>query len=123
MLDRITINQLRTFIAMCEETSFTGAARHLRPAQSAVSRAISALETALGLELFERDARRAELTAAGRSLIPDVRAVIARTEEVKNRAKSISAKGVPRAMKLRTGCSLSRSVVVAPGEAATLLAA
>ena len=95
MLDTVTINQLRTFIAVCEETSFTGAARRLRRAQSAVSHAISALETALGLELFERDARRAELTAAGRSLIPDARAVIARTEEMKNRAKSISSEGVP----------------------------
>lgn len=96
MLDTITINQLRTFIAVCEEMSFTGAARRLRRAQSAVSHAIAALETALGLELFERDARKAELTAAGRSLLPDARAVIARTEEMKNRAKSISAEGVPR---------------------------
>src|ERR1700690_1875964 len=96
MLDTVTINQLRTFIAVCEETSFTGAARRLRRAQSAVSHAISALETALGVELLERDARRAELTDAGRSLLPDARAVVARTEELKNRAKSISAEGVPR---------------------------
>ncbi|WP_258234459.1 LysR family transcriptional regulator [Cupriavidus pinatubonensis] len=75
---------------------FTGAARRLRRAQSAVSHAISALEAALGVELFERDTRRAELTAAGRSLIPDARAVITRTEDMKNRAKSISAEGVPR---------------------------
>ena len=95
MLDTVTINQLRTFIAVCEETSFTGAARRLRRAQSAVSHAISALETALGVELFGRDARRAALTAAGRSLLPDARAVVARTEEMKNRAKSISAEGVP----------------------------
>jgi DNA-binding transcriptional LysR family regulator len=96
VLDTVTINQLRSFIAVCEETSFTGAARRLRRAQSAVSHAISALETALGVELFERDARRAELTDAGRSLLPDARAVVARTEELKNRAKSISAEGVPR---------------------------
>jgi DNA-binding transcriptional LysR family regulator len=96
VLDTVTINQLRTFIAVCEETSFTGAARRLRRAQSAVSHAISALETALGVELFERDARRAELTAAGRSLLPDARAIVARTEELKNRAKSISAEGAPR---------------------------
>ncbi len=95
MLDTVTINQLRTFIAVCEESSFTGAARRLRRAQSAVSHAISALETALGVELFGRDSRRAALTAAGRSLLPDARAVVARTEEMKNRAKSISAEGVP----------------------------
>jgi DNA-binding transcriptional LysR family regulator len=96
VLDTVTINQLRTFVAVCEETSFTGAARRLRRAQSAVSHAISALETGLGVELFERDARRAELTAAGRSLLPDARAVIARTEDLKNRAKSISVEGVAR---------------------------
>jgi DNA-binding transcriptional LysR family regulator len=96
VLETVTINQLRTFVAVCEEISFTGAARRLRRAQSAVSHAISALETALGVELFERNARKPELTAAGRSLLPDARAVIARTEELKNRAKSISAEGVPR---------------------------
>jgi DNA-binding transcriptional LysR family regulator len=96
MLDTVTINQLRTFLAVCEETSFTGAARRLRRAQSAVSHAISALETALGVELFERSARRAVLTAAGRALLSDARAVISRTEEMKNRAKSIAAEGVPR---------------------------
>ena len=29
MLDTVTINQLRTFIAVCEEASFTGAGRRL----------------------------------------------------------------------------------------------
>jgi DNA-binding transcriptional LysR family regulator len=96
VLDTVTINQLRAFVAVCEEMSFTGAARRLRRAQSAVSHAISALEAALGLELFVRDARRAELTDAGRSLLSDARAVIARTEEMKNRAKSISTDGVPK---------------------------
>ncbi len=95
MLDSVTINQLRTFVAICEETSFTGAARRLRRAQSAVSHAIAALESALDLELFERGARRATLTAAGHSLLPDARAVIAHTEEMKNRAKSIVVEGVP----------------------------
>jgi DNA-binding transcriptional LysR family regulator len=96
VLENVTINQLRTFVAVCDEVSFTGAARRLRRAQSAVSHAISALETALGVELFERDGRKPKLTAAGHSLLPDARAVIARTDELRNRAKSISAEGVPR---------------------------
>lgn len=96
MIDTVSINQLRTFVTVCEEKSFTGAARRLRRAQSAVSHAIAALETALGLELFQRDARKAELTAAGRGLLPDARAVIARMEEMKSRAKSIAEEGVPR---------------------------
>ena len=67
MLDGVTINQLRTFVAVCDDGSFSGAARRLRRAQSAVSHAIAALEGALGVELFERNIRPTVLTAAGRS--------------------------------------------------------
>jgi DNA-binding transcriptional LysR family regulator len=95
MLDGVTINQLRTFVAVCEEASFSGAARKLRRAQSAISHAISALESALGVELFERSTRRPQLSAAGRSLLSDARAVIARTEEMKSRATSLADLGAP----------------------------
>src|SRR3546814_18630387 len=40
--------------------------------------------------------RKAQLTAAGRSLLPDARAVISRTEEMKNRAGAIAKAGVPQ---------------------------
>jgi DNA-binding transcriptional LysR family regulator len=96
MLDRVTINQLRAFVAVCDQGSFSGAARQLKRAQSAISHAISALENALRVELFERETRRIELSAAGRSLLPDARAVISRTEEMKNRASSIAETGAPR---------------------------
>jgi DNA-binding transcriptional LysR family regulator len=55
-------------------------------AQSAISHAITALESGLGVELFERDTRKAQLSPTGRNLLPDARAVISRTEEMKNRA-------------------------------------
>jgi len=96
MIDSVTINQLRAFVAACDQGSFSGAARVLKRAQSAISHAITALESALRVELFERDTRRAELSPAGRSLLPDARAVISRTEEMKNRATSISKIGVPQ---------------------------
>ncbi|MGH8141998.1 MAG: LysR family transcriptional regulator [Steroidobacteraceae bacterium] len=96
MLDNVTINQLRAFVAISDQGSFSGAARKLRRAQSAISHAIKALESAFGVELFERDTRKAQLTAAGRSLLPDARAVISRTEEMKNRAGSIAKAGVPQ---------------------------
>ena len=94
MLDNVTINQLRAFVAVCDQGSFSGAARTLRRAQSAVSHAIKALESAFDVELFERNTRKAQLTAAGRSLLPDARAVISRTEEMKSRAGSIVRAGV-----------------------------
>ncbi|WP_448044269.1 LysR family transcriptional regulator [Bradyrhizobium liaoningense] len=94
MLDTVTINQLRTFIAVCDEASFSGASRRLMRAQSAVSHAIAALEEALGVCLFSREGHKPELTAAGRLLLADARAVLANTETLKNRAKSIAEAGV-----------------------------
>jgi DNA-binding transcriptional LysR family regulator len=96
MLDNVTINQLRAFVAVCDEGSFSGAARKLRRAQSAISHAIKALESAFDVELFERHTRKAQLTVAGHSLLPDARAVISRTEEMKNRASSIARTGAPQ---------------------------
>jgi DNA-binding transcriptional LysR family regulator len=96
MLDNVTINQLRAFVAVCRQGSFSGAARELKRAQSAISHAIKALEQAFDVELFERNTRKATLTAAGRSLLPDARAVIARTEEMKMRAAAMAGAGVPQ---------------------------
>ena len=96
MLDNVTINQLRAFVAVCDQGSFSGAARQLKRAQSAISHAIKALESAFDVALFERNTHKATLTAAGRSLLPDARAVIARTEEMKTRAASIAEAGVPQ---------------------------
>ncbi len=96
MLDSVSINQLRAFVAIADVGSFSGAARELRRAQSAISHAITALESALGVELFERNTRKAQLSPAGRSLLPDARAVISRTEEMKHRAVSIAQTGVPQ---------------------------
>lgn len=96
MLDNVTINQLRAFVAVCDQGSFSGAARKLRRAQSAISHAIKALESAFDVELFERNTRKAQLTGAGRSLLPDARAIISRTEEMKIRAGSIARAGAPQ---------------------------
>ncbi|MFT9640244.1 LysR family transcriptional regulator, partial [Alcaligenes phenolicus] len=96
MLDNVTINQLRAFVAVCDQGSFSGAARQLRRAQSAISHAIGALESAFDVVLFERNTRKATLTAAGRSLLPDARGVISRTEEMKMRAVAIAEAGVPQ---------------------------
>ncbi|SAK60850.1 LysR family transcriptional regulator [Caballeronia temeraria] len=96
MLDNVTINQLRAFVAVCDAGSFSGAARTLMRAQSAISHAIAALESAFDVALFERNTRKATLTAAGRSLLPDARGVISRTEEMKMRAASIAETGVPQ---------------------------
>ena len=83
---------------MCDQRSFSGAARKLGRAQLAISHAVKALESAFDVELFERNTRKAQLSAAGRSLLPDARAVISRLEEMQNRAGAIARAGVPQAV-------------------------
>ena len=56
---------LRTFVAVANHGSFTGAAKELYIAQSAVSKHINQLERELGAQLFLRDTRMVRLTAAG----------------------------------------------------------
>src|SRR3546814_20463785 len=96
MREHVHIKPVVACVAGCDQCSFSGAARKLARAQSAISHAIKALESAFDGELFERNTRKAQLTAAGRSLLPDARAVISRTEEMKNRAAAIAKAGVPQ---------------------------
>ena len=62
---------LRTFVAVANHSSFTGAAKELFIAQSAVSKHITQLEQELGVQLFLRDTRMVRLTDAGQQLYRD----------------------------------------------------
>src|ERR1700682_5273850 len=75
MLDGITLDQLRTFIAAVDEGSFSAAGRKLRRAQSVVSQTLANLEAQLGVKLFDRSARYPQLTEEGKSLLADARSV------------------------------------------------
>ncbi|HZZ92150.1 MAG TPA: LysR family transcriptional regulator [Usitatibacter sp.] len=89
MLDALTLDQLRTFIAAADEGSFSAAGRKLRRAQSVVSLTLANLEAQLGVTLFDRSARYPTLTDAGRALLEDARAVADRTDGLKARAKTL----------------------------------
>src|SRR5580704_2679162 len=62
MLDAVTLDQLRTFIAAADQGSFSGAGRKLRRAQSVVSKTLANLEGQFGVRLFDRARRRPVLT-------------------------------------------------------------
>ena len=89
MLDGLTLDQLRTFIAAVDEGSFSAAGRKLRRAQSVVSQTLGNLETQLGVKLFDRSARYPKLTEEGRSLLVDARAVADNIDGFKARARAM----------------------------------
>jgi DNA-binding transcriptional LysR family regulator len=80
MMHRMTLEQLRVFVAVAERQHVTRAAEALRLAQSAVSAAIAALEARHGAKLFHRVGRGIELTEAGALFLVEAQAVLARAE-------------------------------------------
>jgi DNA-binding transcriptional LysR family regulator len=90
MLDGVSLDQLRAFIAAVDEGSFSAGARKLHRAQSAVSELVSNLEGQLSVVLFDRSERYPKLTPAGIQLVADARAVMANVDLLKARAKGIS---------------------------------
>ena len=71
------IEAVRTFLAIAELGSFTGAARRLHRSQPAISRRVELLEHDLGAPLLERLRGRARLTEAGRAFLPHAEAALA----------------------------------------------
>jgi DNA-binding transcriptional LysR family regulator len=91
MLDGVSLDQLRTFIAAVDEGSFSAAGRRLRRAQSVISQTLANLEGQLGVKLFDRSARRPLLTDQGRALLANAREVAGDIDRFKARAKGLAA--------------------------------
>jgi DNA-binding transcriptional LysR family regulator len=81
----VSLDQLQAFVAAAEAGSFSGAARALRKAQSAVSTQVSNL----GVTLFNRAGRNPVLTPAGERLLLEARVVLERREHLVGVARSL----------------------------------
>ena len=62
----LSTRQVKAFLALAEQRSFTRAAGQCHLSQSAFSTLIRTLEDAIGVRLFDRDTRNVDLTAEGR---------------------------------------------------------
>ncbi len=74
--------QLNAFIAVFEERNITAAAQRLHLSQPALSGTIKSLESLLGAQLFERQARGVSVTDEARILYPQARRLVAQTESM-----------------------------------------
>ena len=67
------LDAVRTFVVVAEAGQFSDAADDLSITQQAVSKRIAALEKDLGVRLFSRTARGAQLTIDGQAFLPHAR--------------------------------------------------
>ena len=91
MLDGVSLDQLRAFIASVDEGSFSAASRKLHRAQSVVSELVSSLEGQIGVPLFDRSGRYPVLTPEGTVLLADARAIASGVDGMKARAKGMAS--------------------------------
>ena len=101
-MDRLA--SLEAFARVAETKSFTAAAKRLNISKSLVSRQVAALESELGLRLFQRTTRALTLTEAGRNYYPSVARILADLEEARLSVTQLQA--APRGL-LRVNAPVS----------------
>ena len=90
MLEALSLDHLRVFIAAAETGSFSAAGRKLRRAQSLVSQTIANLEAQLEVRLFDRAKKYPQLTGTGQALLVEAKLVVERMDGFKARAKTMA---------------------------------
>jgi DNA-binding transcriptional LysR family regulator len=112
----MNFSQLQSFVALAEMGSFTEAAYSINLTQSAVSHALSALESELGVTLLERNRKGVvAITPVGQKIMPHVRSLLASASAIEQEAKA--ARGLAMG-KLRLG---SMESIVSPDLLASIL--
>ena len=86
---KMNINRLRTFVTVVEAGGIHRAVAQLHLSQPAASRQINALESALGVPLFDRIGRRLKLTAEGEGLLRLSRRLLGEVETFNERAGAL----------------------------------
>jgi DNA-binding transcriptional LysR family regulator len=89
--EAVELRQVKTFMAVAEELSFSRAAARLGYVQSSVSAQVAALERELGVPLFDRLGRRIALTGAGSVMLAYSRKLMAVAEEARDAVADASA--------------------------------
>jgi DNA-binding transcriptional LysR family regulator len=88
--DSVTLDQLRAFVVVAEEGSFSAAARKLKRVQSAISTSMANLESHLGVQLWDRSTKIATLTAQGVRMLGSARRVLMEADSLGRLAASMA---------------------------------
>jgi DNA-binding transcriptional LysR family regulator len=81
---------LRYFLMLAEELHFGRAAQRLSISQPPLSLNIQQLEASVGAQLFNRNSRGVQLTAAGQALVPAARALLAQATAAAREARDVA---------------------------------
>jgi len=87
------IQQVKYFIAACEELSFTRAAKRCNVAQPSLSAGLRRLERELGGQLFVRAPTGVHLTQLGRAVMPHFEQIDRHFERARKVARSAATTG------------------------------
>src|SRR3954471_10420153 len=90
------LRHLRYFVVVAEELHFRRAAERLHMSQPPLSQQIRALEEEIGVQLFSRNQRRVELTAAGQSFLGRAREILEAVEDAARLARRVQRGEVGR---------------------------
>ena len=88
MLDPSLLQAQLYVVAAATEGSFSRAARKLCTSRAFVARRIAELERQLAVRLFERSTRHLELTAAGRTALPEFQSALRHAERAYELARN-----------------------------------
>jgi DNA-binding transcriptional LysR family regulator len=87
----VELRELRIFLTLADELHFGRTAERLGVSQPAVSEAVRALESRLGVKVFDRTSRRVRLTPAGEALRHDLTPALAAVDHALTGASELAS--------------------------------
>jgi DNA-binding transcriptional LysR family regulator len=109
----LSIDFLRTFVAIADAGTFAAAAERVGRTVSAVSLQIDRLEEQVGRALFQKSGRRMETTSAGRQLLDHARTILAANDAALSAMSSDRLSGTVRLGVLHDGIEAAATTVLA----------
>ncbi|MDB5593619.1 MAG: hypothetical protein JWM36_580 [Hyphomicrobiales bacterium] len=112
MIENLTLDQLRIFLAVADTGSFSAAARRLGRVQSAISQSMQGLESTLGTPVFDRSGKTPRLNEAGHAIFGDAQRLVEGARVLKARAAGMAA-GLEPELTLAVDAIFPNSVLMA----------